>query len=113
MQIVSVEKEKNQLLISFDYWEIELLGYDVKKKKAVSSDFYERILGLINECVYKYFPRDYKYGVKALIDEKKGLYYYKIEPYEDSLNDFIFSEMRRENKKWITYGNRIWFDGSI
>lgn len=54
------------------------------------------------------FGEQYKYGVKTMIDENKGVYYFKVMPYESRLNEFILTEMVKHGRKWVMYNNDIW-----
>lgn len=111
LKVVSFNREDQTLIISCDYWEIESMGYDIKKQKDMTGHFYETVLSEMDIWVKKYFSNHYKYGIKTMIDEVKGVYYYKIMPYEDRLNEFIITEMMKNGRKWVMYDNEIWTTG--
>lgn len=108
MKVVSFNSEDQILIVSCDYWEIESMGYDVKKHKDITECFYETVLSRLNVFVKDSFGEQYKYGVKTMIDENKGVYYFKVMPYENRLNEFILTEMVKHGRKWVMYDNEVW-----
>lgn len=51
MKVVSFNSEDQILIVSCDYWEIESMGYDVKKQQDMTGYFYETVLSHLNVFV--------------------------------------------------------------
>lgn len=107
MKIVSIDIEKQKMVVGFDFWEIEILGYDVKLQMDVSGNFFKVLSGILDDAVKSVFSVNFDYGVKTLIDEGDGMYYYEIMPYEERFNEFVLSEITKSGRKWIIYKNYI------
>lgn len=108
MKVISVDVKKNRMVIAADYWDIEILGYDTIKKKAVNENFYASLLCEIKKCVAKFFGEDFKFGVKSYVDDDKKCFYYEITSYDNRLNEFILEEMIKENRSFtFLYPNGI------
>lgn len=107
MKIVHLNFTKKRLLVSFDFWEIESLGYDILKQKDVTGTFYQNIIEILQPIINNYFGDSFHYGLKTMIDQNKGVFYYEIMPYEERLEEFIVMEWEIKGKKWIWYNGRI------
>lgn len=95
MKVIKKDIERKYLLLVLDFWEAEILGYDVIKKIDVSGTYYKLILKEIEAHILEVFGEVFRYGIKTYIDEDKGLFYYEIKPYEERLDEFIIEEMLR------------------
>ncbi len=97
MKVCYVDEKKQTMILSIDYWEAEILGFDVKKNKDVSGSFFRTIIEMVSVEVKKVFGPDFNYGIKTYVDDSKGLFYYEIKPYDERLDEFIMEEMIRNN----------------
>ncbi len=97
MKVCFVNKKQQTLVLSIDYWEAEILGFDVKKKKDVSGSFFQTIIEMVSVEVKKVFGPDFCFGIKTYVDDSKGLFYYEIKPYDEQLDGFVMEEMVRNN----------------
>ncbi len=93
MKVHIIDKKNKTVLLSIDYWEAELLGFDVKKNSDVSGSFYRTLLQIITERVQEIFGKDFAFGIKTYVDPDKGVFYYEIKPYEERLDEIIMEEM--------------------
>ncbi len=84
------------------------MGFDVIKERVVNSRFFDDLLLKLDILVQTYFPNPFNYGVKCIIDKEQGQFYYELKPYNERLDEFVFSEMKRAGLPWYTYNNRIW-----
>ena len=107
MKVSNIDINKKSLLIAFDYWEIESMGYDVIKRKDISGNFYKNIIKVIDNIVTMYFSKEYKYGVKHMIDDNKGIFYYEIKPYEERIEEFVVGEIQKHGHRWIFFEDEL------
>lgn len=101
MKVSNIDINKKSLLIAFDYWEIESMGYDVIQKKDISGNFYKNIIEVLDNILLLYFSKEYQYGVKHMIDDNKGVFYYEIKPYEERIEELVVEEMQKHGRRWI------------
>ncbi len=107
MKVCFVDEKKQMMVLFIDYWEAEILGFDVKKNKDVSGSFFQTIIEMISVEVKEVFGSDFNFGIKTYVDDSKGLFYYEIKPYNERLDEFIMEEMVKNNysiKYMFPYG---------
>lgn len=75
------------MLLSADYWEIETLGFDTVKNKAVLDSFIDNVLNEIEAMVRKYLSQTLDYGIKWMNDINKMRFLYEIKPYDERINE--------------------------
>lgn len=97
MKVYKVDRVSRTAILSIDFWEVELMRYDIKKNCDVSGTFYELLIHDISEIVKELFGEDYYFGIKTYIDPDKGMFYYEIKPYDERLEEFVLEEMIRNN----------------
>lgn len=107
MKLISVDYNDMHMIVSFDFWEIESLGYDIIKQKDVTGSFYCDVIAIIEPTIKKYFGEAFSYGIKTIIDSRKGLFYYEIMPYQERLDEFIVEEWKKDGKRWIWYSGEF------
>jgi len=96
MKIISVDKEKKHVWLRADFWEIELLGYDVLENCPRTSLFFDNVLKEIEMQLMDILPNDFSYAIKWMIDKDKGWFIYEVKPYEERFREFITMEYRKK-----------------
>lgn len=87
MKILRIDKKANYMLLSADYWEVELLGYDTVKNEVVSAHFFDAVLGEIEVLVKQQLFESLEYGIKWMNDITECRFLYEIKPYEERMNE--------------------------
>lgn len=62
------------MLLSADYWEFELLGFDTVKNKVILDSFIDNVLKEIEALVRKYLSLTLDYGIKWMNDIKNAVF---------------------------------------
>ena len=110
MKIDKSELSDGILSIVFDFWEIELMGFDVIENKDRSGNFYSRLADIICRAVAEYLENHHNYSIVSYIDNTNGLIRYKIMPHDMCKMELVFDEMRKNNQKWLSYDGKIWIN---
>lgn len=75
------------MVLSADYWEIELLGFDTVKNKAILDSFIDNVLKEIEAMVRRYLSPTLDYGIKWMNDVNKMRFLYEIKPYDERIDE--------------------------
>lgn len=110
MKIDKSELENGIISIVFDFWEIELMGYDIIKNEDRSGNFYSQLAEIICHVVAEYLENYHNHSIVSYIDNSKGLIRYKIMPHDMCQMEVVFDEMRRNNQKWLSYDGKLWIN---
>ena len=113
MKIVRIDVEDYYMLIRFDFWEIEEMGFDVINQLDVSGDFYKTLLGVIDRIVKEKFNNDFMYAIKTYLDDKNGFYFYEIKKYEERLNEFIIEHSIGHGRRYLIVDDEFYDLGEL
>lgn len=108
MKIDISELNERIIYITFDFWEIESMGFDVIKKEDKTGNFYNQLAGIISKIAKEHYDSLDDLGIICYLDNEKGNYCYKIMPYDYCYNALVFNEMRRTNKQWVVSDGKLW-----
>lgn len=75
------------MLLSADYWEIELLGFDTIKNEVVSKYFLDNVSNEIEAMVRQHLSSTLDYGIKWMNDVNERRFLYEIKPYDERINE--------------------------
>lgn len=75
------------MLLSADYWEIELLGFDTIKNRVVIDSFINNVLKEIEAMVRQHLSPTLDYGIKWMNDVSERRFLYEIKPYDERINE--------------------------
>lgn len=87
MKVLYICKADNHMVLSADYWEIELLGFDTVKNKAILDSFIDNVLKEIEAMVRRYLSPTLDYGIKWMNDVNKMRFLYEIKPYDERIDE--------------------------
>lgn len=94
MKIITHDPKRRIMLLAFDYWEIELMGYDIIKNEVIKENFFENIIQRIEEKIEEVYGEIFEYGIKWMNDKDRGLFLYEIKPYEDRIQEIRLDQKR-------------------
>lgn len=75
------------MLLSADYWEIELLGFDTIKNEVVTDSFIDNVLNEMETMVGQYLSSTLDYGIKWMNDVNERRFLYEIKPYDERIEE--------------------------
>lgn len=110
MKIDKSELENGIISVVFDFWEIELMGYDIIKNEDRSGNFYSQLAEILCHVVTEHLENYHNYSIVSYIDNSKGLIRYKIMPHDMCQMEVVFDEMRKKNQKWLSYDGKLWIN---
>lgn len=110
MKVRNVDLINSKMDVIFDFWEIELLGFDLIKYEIKKDDFFNFLIEQIKKETIKYFSAAETFGIKPVIDYKNALYICKVKPINERINEFVFEQMKENDCSLYYSGGRIWID---